>query len=410
MHLLVPRFPAELTDEIIDHLHDDQRALSSCSLTCRGWVTRARYNRFKSVEIYVKNWSGFKQLLDDYPPIGDLVCSLSLVGNAKHGYLSRSDPEAVRKMMRWANEGIPAILPLLSRVTDLALLRIDLSGGIVEALINHLRSVETLRLTSCGAKDVSVLLTIIGPFPELQSVRVKSWSLLDRTNLLPPHPSPLASSLHGALTTRLPSIKKFSMACRPVKDTTALAILQWLVDQSLYHSLSSLAIPLQGGGEVATLDRVLKVVGPGLRKLEIGLEPDYLGAEDLTNPPLTLAHCTNLHTLKLQSIKLHRNIHLGSLSSHLAWVPRLLSQVSSPHIQYLTFRIRAAGAERADLEALDWTTVDEILASPPFQNLRGVTFHIMKGDAIINDVVPFIKGCLPNLEARRITRFIRYAT
>lgn len=38
--------PIEIIEHIIDMLHDDFCSLKTCSLVCRGWLTRARYNIF----------------------------------------------------------------------------------------------------------------------------------------------------------------------------------------------------------------------------------------------------------------------------------------------------------------------------------------------------------------------------
>ncbi|TCD70359.1 hypothetical protein EIP91_003711 [Steccherinum ochraceum] len=50
-----PRLPQELTDIIIDHFHDDKKALSLCSLVSRDWLWSARYHLFYKTVITTRN-------------------------------------------------------------------------------------------------------------------------------------------------------------------------------------------------------------------------------------------------------------------------------------------------------------------------------------------------------------------
>ena len=46
-----PKLPAELSDAIIDHLHNDKASLAACALVCKGWVPASRHHLFRSVVI-----------------------------------------------------------------------------------------------------------------------------------------------------------------------------------------------------------------------------------------------------------------------------------------------------------------------------------------------------------------------
>ncbi|OCH85884.1 hypothetical protein OBBRIDRAFT_697877, partial [Obba rivulosa] len=45
----IPKLPPELTDRIIDFLHDDPHSLTKCSLTCRSWMSVSRYQVYHSL-------------------------------------------------------------------------------------------------------------------------------------------------------------------------------------------------------------------------------------------------------------------------------------------------------------------------------------------------------------------------
>ncbi|KAI0739389.1 hypothetical protein C8Q80DRAFT_1198411 [Daedaleopsis nitida] len=46
-----PGFPNEITDVIIDYLHDDKASLLACALVCRAWLSSSRYHLFRTFKI-----------------------------------------------------------------------------------------------------------------------------------------------------------------------------------------------------------------------------------------------------------------------------------------------------------------------------------------------------------------------
>ena len=69
----VPDLPAELTDAIIDHLHDDKPTLSKCSLVCNSWLDSSRYHLFHTIRVRgehkTKNFAAFLAFINDTPHI-----------------------------------------------------------------------------------------------------------------------------------------------------------------------------------------------------------------------------------------------------------------------------------------------------------------------------------------------------
>lgn len=45
------RLPGEMIDRVIDHLHDDKRSLSACSLVCTLWQPASRFHLFRHVKL-----------------------------------------------------------------------------------------------------------------------------------------------------------------------------------------------------------------------------------------------------------------------------------------------------------------------------------------------------------------------
>ncbi|EMD30984.1 hypothetical protein CERSUDRAFT_60622, partial [Gelatoporia subvermispora B] len=46
-----PTFPPELTDRVIDYLHDDNTALGNCGLVCRAWLPSSRMHLFRHTKL-----------------------------------------------------------------------------------------------------------------------------------------------------------------------------------------------------------------------------------------------------------------------------------------------------------------------------------------------------------------------
>jgi hypothetical protein len=72
--------PQEITDHIIDFLHDDREALYACSLVCRKWVPSSRTHLFWAVRS--SGTPTFSRLLEFTPQIGLYVRDLSVYYDA----------------------------------------------------------------------------------------------------------------------------------------------------------------------------------------------------------------------------------------------------------------------------------------------------------------------------------------
>ncbi|KAH9926585.1 uncharacterized protein BXZ73DRAFT_49211, partial [Epithele typhae] len=61
--------PGELTDMVIEHLHNDVNSLKLCSLVCQQWLPACRHHLFESVICY--------QIQPDGRSLQDLLYFLS---------------------------------------------------------------------------------------------------------------------------------------------------------------------------------------------------------------------------------------------------------------------------------------------------------------------------------------------
>ncbi|EPS98889.1 hypothetical protein FOMPIDRAFT_1125604, partial [Fomitopsis schrenkii] len=66
--------PAEIQDEIVDHLSEEPLALMACALTCRQWARRARMHLFRTVSVRDhSSLAQFELLLEADPKIARFV-------------------------------------------------------------------------------------------------------------------------------------------------------------------------------------------------------------------------------------------------------------------------------------------------------------------------------------------------
>ena len=75
-----PRVPPELSDRIIDFLHNDYVTLSAVSLVCRSFLPATRFHRFAHLALVGSRIEGFNKLLDISPALGSFVSELVLEG------------------------------------------------------------------------------------------------------------------------------------------------------------------------------------------------------------------------------------------------------------------------------------------------------------------------------------------
>ncbi|KAI0708739.1 hypothetical protein C8T65DRAFT_576262, partial [Cerioporus squamosus] len=77
------RLPAEVTDSILDYLHDDRPTLRTCSLVSRSWLPSCRYHLFSEVVVrsadHPLTLSSFLEFLPTSPDIASYIRTLKVV-------------------------------------------------------------------------------------------------------------------------------------------------------------------------------------------------------------------------------------------------------------------------------------------------------------------------------------------
>ena len=168
--------PGEVTDAIIDHLHDDERSLRRCAVVCHSWLPGSRYHLFYTIK--VRNSARAQSLaafLAANPDIASFIQHLDL----------RGPPE------RWNHETLQfteleGLLPLLPSIRFLSIFNMILvepaggqGGGAQPVTTLSLGSLVELSVEGSSNLfwgDNPLIFRLLGFFPSISRVRLLTSS------------------------------------------------------------------------------------------------------------------------------------------------------------------------------------------------------------------------------------------
>ena len=183
------RLPLELTDTVIDHLHNDQQALSACALTCRVWLPTVRFHRFRNVSLSCDATHHFHEVLLASPDVRTLVQTLEL-----HGQLGWP-----LESPAWRGASY-AFLTLLPSVTEMKLVGVFFEDSVHDVFATNLMGLTRLTMYRCRFRSFHYFITLIGSFPSLCAL---SLSLASIWRFQFPLPSAILDDLRSYLPAGL---------------------------------------------------------------------------------------------------------------------------------------------------------------------------------------------------------------
>ncbi|TFY63900.1 hypothetical protein EVJ58_g2948 [Rhodofomes roseus] len=205
-----PVMPPELTDRIVDFLHDDHTALKSCGLACRSWLAAVRYHLYYAISLEnIGLCRAFSSLLDRTPGLGQYVREMHLAMTEELQY----------------SDILPSIVVHLGRVR-----RLVLSGDILvvdQATFQRFGPVQelALSLSSCRISDVADLFLA---FPGISDLSIKNTRYLygpfDHVPMLPVKRLEVQPALNpGLLPPSSPMLESLVLCIRRVQDLVTLS-------------------------------------------------------------------------------------------------------------------------------------------------------------------------------------------
>ena len=208
----VPALAAELTDHIIDFLHDDKRTLSACALTHPTWLAASRFHLFNTITVDVDGGNKDRiGTLEEFSGVGgtsmpalSYVRTVRVVSMVSEHRTSRLEDAASlyqRMIRRYERHPLPESgkssgSSSSSATTDLPTIHLCLGRycdlgegvGILRALSDK---VTRLEFSSPILSRRDDLWPFVSSFPNLRSIQVLDLAFHhygDRVNKLPPQP------------------------------------------------------------------------------------------------------------------------------------------------------------------------------------------------------------------------------
>ncbi|TFK87251.1 hypothetical protein K466DRAFT_663164 [Polyporus arcularius HHB13444] len=436
--------PAEITDTIIDHLHDNRRALKACSLVRRDWKPAARLHLFNSMSAAPEKCS-FNQT------VAFLVSKVDISPHIEHFSLSGY------RGISFAD--LEALLKTLPNLRTLTISGVYISKSLSDPEVTTASapstpaSLDTLRIKECNVieEGVDTFFPLLGLFSRIDHLYISTWrgsglvrssrdldDLEDRMGLIfPPHVQILNLTI-GSLP-----MKFLAQLCHP-----------WSLP--FWESIHN--IDLQGvaasWAEIKQLGNLFSSHGSQLRRVSIKASPSLVQPEghvrtvrplglgvylntDLPPVPaqirdtkkdwkaLRLKECAALEAFTLildhKSDDDHRVGRetfsiavdlLTHLPSHVRQVRiDMIPRFNGERMDPLIFDTRPFESPPAKLlfEDLDWQTLDKVLSAPRFDNLTVILEVVRLKDTFTRRrcwaVVDNIRDYLPLLSSRNMLAF-----
>lgn len=239
----IPHLPPELSDRILDHLHDDLLTLNSCSRVCRAWLPRSRFHYFHAIELTSYAGARFADILTTNPHIGTLV---HLVGIR---ILDRSDGDS-NSLMR-------ALPPIALRLPNVEKLTLHGDGEYTAPPFRNFTNVRELRIVGCEIPAFDDFIGIICFLPKLEILSC-SRALIGLTSIVKRPSTELPR----------PRIKRLEFITTRIDPTE---FTQWLIDEKMYDSIEEILLRPLHVLAMHPVGNFVSKVGPSLKEFDIAL-------------------------------------------------------------------------------------------------------------------------------------------
>ncbi|TCD62343.1 hypothetical protein EIP91_007041 [Steccherinum ochraceum] len=361
----------ELTDKVIDSLHDDFATLNRCGLVCRSFLRRARYHRFRLVSLNQRSGARFDRLLNASPDIG---------AHVREMHVSVSTFE---RPPTWVDNLLPLMAP---KMPNLVSVHLQGNGEFRAPSFTALHSVRELYFTHCEVHSMNDFITILGSLSNLQ-VCVLRDVLIAGDQVL---------TFNTPKVKKAPKLLEFSSV-----RLDSVLIADWLIKHNLLGTESLIVVPLQRIAIEGT-GRFIQAARASLKYFKIAMvseKADMSFASDL-RATFGISNLQKLESLEFGSPALYA-AQYGADDLSFGWVIELMDDVTSP-LEKLAFALWA-GDEEA-VKGDDWIRIPEMIMSK-FPHLKSITFHVWGSEAPCKRITEIVKLRLSELDAKGMLHF-----
>jgi len=185
-----PILPWEITDFIIDHLHNDLPTLGVCSSVCSDWLSRSRYHTFSTVRLWPWRANAFFTLvagkactftnyitrveLDALPPPSKSLCNSARV---THNSAEKATRDIVDATLVFGDAMGQAHLARLAGVRSIAIRNVDWTTmapaqqRLLRNRLAELAHVRRLEIIDATFHDLREVVRIVESFPKLECLK-----------------------------------------------------------------------------------------------------------------------------------------------------------------------------------------------------------------------------------------------
>jgi hypothetical protein len=249
-----PRLPTELTDEIVEYVHDDEECLRACACVHSSWTPAARTHLFRDITLsHLKGWKRLVRILDRSPLIIGYIKHLC-IDDWQNNFLQR----AVRD--RAGPDAAHRLGDLLAGLESLALYGVRIQPNGDPATSEFVRTkflrVRRLFLHMVSTSNRATLQEhALDPRPDLRMVVFSSVTISN----------PIGPSVRF---TKYPELEldaiSFSMFTNPDEPH----------ESPLHPSslVTNLGIDRAGNVDFGPMSQALSAIGPSLERLNVRVQ------------------------------------------------------------------------------------------------------------------------------------------
>ncbi|OBZ66105.1 Glyceraldehyde-3-phosphate dehydrogenase [Grifola frondosa] len=250
MHRISPTLPPELTDRIVDYLHDNFHDLAACSLICRAWLPSCRYHEFSTV------WTWFSA-----KKLHEVLCASPVIG--LYVWWLEVDPLG------------PYSIPedILARITrklpNATIFWLEFMPSIQFPYLICLANTLRKLLLGCIVESQAALIVFMRHLPHLGEISFEAIQFSAATVapylLVSPDPA-----LHVPVCD-IRAIPLRKIITQFVRGVTVNIIIDSLIASCMVSHVEHLCLSKISPRDIPTWDRLVQTARLSLKKISIGL-------------------------------------------------------------------------------------------------------------------------------------------
>lgn len=244
-----PGIPSELSDRVIDFLHDDWAALKACSLTCKAWLPASRFHLWNRVVLRYGDGTDYAGFLKASPVITSCITDLTVEFPTDRNNDTSREAEAT-----WMTETLIPIFSTLRILRQLVFVgAVFGEDDFLAKICSNVSTAKVVQLSMCHFSNFSRFVELVWSCPSLENLRIDTISF-DQVDAYTPRPPSVPRP-----ELKFLMIIYYSSVHMPV-------VVDWLVSEGFCTYVDFLVV-FQQHIECPAITRLLPAVGSNLRHL-----------------------------------------------------------------------------------------------------------------------------------------------